>query len=423
MSHGLVPENETERLAALYSYKLLDTLYEDVYDDLVRLASVICGTPIALISLIDEKRQWFKANLGLPDSETPRDMAFCAHTLSRDDIMVVEDTAKDIRFHDNPLVTGGPKIKFYAGAPLKSADGLNLGTLCVIDIKPRQLTAVQKETLSILARQVEANFELRRNTFILKSYEEKIQLQYDQLKALEKNRQELISLVVHDLKTPLAAILLTNEMLIESNDQKKIRSYSENIKSASEAMLRLVMNVLDLNTSEEESITPRGVNFNLKNLVTEIDNQATGRLVKLGQKISIQVNTDDFEMHSDMDLIKRVFENLVDNALKYASAKGQVIFIEISKSTDQFMDIKVKDQGVAIKPEDREKIFQKYTRLDAHADVKRAYSRGLGLVFCRLAIEALDGRIWVEGNEPTGTVFCIQIPKIFTKKRSHLKTA
>jgi signal transduction histidine kinase/CheY-like chemotaxis protein len=155
------PENEPRRLAALHRYSILDTLPEQVYDDVVHLAAQICDTPIALISFVDADRQWFKARFGLDAAETPREVAFCAHAILGTDVCAVENATLDERFHDNPLVAGGPGIRFYAGAPMFAPDGSALGTVCVIDQKPRTLSQAQLEALEALSRQVVTHLELR----------------------------------------------------------------------------------------------------------------------------------------------------------------------------------------------------------------------------------------------------------------------
>ncbi|MBL8260811.1 MAG: sensor domain-containing diguanylate cyclase [Xanthomonadaceae bacterium] len=156
------PSTEDARLAALRSYAILDTAPEDAFDDLVRIASAICGVPMASVSLIDQDRQWFKARLGIEGDESDRDSAFCAHAILSPEVMVVPDALQDVRFHDNPLVQGNPNIRFYAGAPLVDADGHALGTLCVLDNRPNVLGDHQLEALRALSRQVSKLLELRR---------------------------------------------------------------------------------------------------------------------------------------------------------------------------------------------------------------------------------------------------------------------
>ena len=157
-----VPLLEDERLAALRQYQVLDTASEPVFDDLAFLACTICATPIALITFVDADRQWFKARIGLNATETPRGIAFCTHAILAHELMVITDTHQDARFRDNPLVSGPPHIRFYAGAPLRTQEELALGTLCVIDRVPSVLSREQQRALQSLSRLVVAQLETRR---------------------------------------------------------------------------------------------------------------------------------------------------------------------------------------------------------------------------------------------------------------------
>ena len=157
-----IPNNEAERLAALKEYRVLDTGTEQSYDDITTLAAHICQVPIAMISLVDEARQWFKARVGMTHVQTPREIAFCAHTILQREPFVVRDAKKDRRFANNALVTGEPHIRFYAGFPLVNQEGLAVGTLCAIDRKPRALSAKQEKAMQALVRQVMALLEVRR---------------------------------------------------------------------------------------------------------------------------------------------------------------------------------------------------------------------------------------------------------------------
>jgi GAF domain-containing protein len=163
-----VPANEAARLRTLHAYKILDTKPEERFDELARLAALICGVPISLISLIDTDRQWFKSRFGLNLQETPRAQAFCTHAIMQPEMFVVPDASKDERFAQNPLVTGDPHIRFYAGAPLAARDGHVLGTICVIDREPHTLTEAQKEALKIVGQLVIATMELRNDLQELK---------------------------------------------------------------------------------------------------------------------------------------------------------------------------------------------------------------------------------------------------------------
>jgi hypothetical protein len=171
ISLPLGPLAEQERLEALRAYQILDTPPEAAFDDLVKLASYICGTPTSLVTLVDSERQWFKARIGMEVDNTPREQAFCQYAMFSDSVFEVEDASQDPLFQHNPLVTDSPNIRFYAGAPLLTPQGHPMGTICAIDTVPRRLDAQQRDALRVLAREVVAHLELRRA---------RIQLNYEQ---------------------------------------------------------------------------------------------------------------------------------------------------------------------------------------------------------------------------------------------------
>jgi two-component system, cell cycle sensor histidine kinase and response regulator CckA len=238
-----LPLNELERLKALRRYKILDTKPEPEFDDITLLASHICGTPIALVTLVDENRQWFKSNIGMPGSETPRDIAFCAHTILQTEMLVVEDAQADERFAANPLVTDGAKIRFYAGSPLMTSEGQALGALCVIDQVPRELNLQQKNLLQALSRQVVALLELRRSLIALRQNEETLRVLFDLMPAMIwlKDTENVIlrinSRVAESLGKPIEEI--EGKSSLEVYPQDSVRLYSEDLEIIQSGMPKL----------------------------------------------------------------------------------------------------------------------------------------------------------------------------------------
>jgi GAF domain-containing protein len=196
MATPVPTKNEAARVAALQKYAILDTEPEQAFDDLVLLASIICNTPIALISLVDEDRQWFKSRVGLSVSETPREIAFCATAIRQADVFVVPDTLNDERFRNNPLVVSEPNIRFYAGAPLINEEGHALGTICVIDRTPREFGLGPQAALKALSRLVLAQLEFRRNLMLLKqALTDRTKEEHERQRELEALHQTLLRVI------------------------------------------------------------------------------------------------------------------------------------------------------------------------------------------------------------------------------------
>lgn len=221
-------EKEIERLKELASYSILDTLTEDDYDNLTKIASEICKTPISLISFLDEKRIWFKSHHGLDVNETQKEYAFCAHAIHKpNEIFIVEDSRKDERFYDNPLVIGDPKVVFYAGIPLVSDNGLPLGTLCVIDHEPKVLNEKQLQSLTALSTQVMVLLRLRKKKI-------KLEKALSDLEEKNKSLEKFAQVAAHDLKSPLIGISSLTKLFSER--------YSDKIDANGKKMLGVIEN-------------------------------------------------------------------------------------------------------------------------------------------------------------------------------------
>ncbi|UXX79708.1 PAS domain S-box protein [Reichenbachiella carrageenanivorans] len=228
------PANEKERLVELYSYHILDTAIEQSFDDITKIAAQICDSPISLVSLIDKDRQWFKSRHGLEATETPRELAYCAHAIhSSQDLLEVPDAFEDERFHDNPLAIGDPHVRFYAGAPLVTTSGYALGTLCVIDHQPKKLTKGQKEALWALSRQVTALLELKKSNRIL----EETKLAQSQTEQTFRNRLERIGDMVYELD-PKGMFIYVNPVLVRMSgfsEEQLLKMHFSNLVHESDA--------------------------------------------------------------------------------------------------------------------------------------------------------------------------------------------
>jgi signal transduction histidine kinase len=399
-------EEEAARSVALRRLEIMDTPPERAYDDIVELASAICRAPMALMTLLDGDRQWLKAKVGIPFDEAPRDQSFCAHAILQDETLVVPDATSDNRFSELLAVKFPPSLRFYAGAPIRSPDGIKLGTLCVLDVTTRDLTPEQKNALEALRRVVERQLELRRANI--------------ELVKLEKQKKELTELVVHDLKNPIASILPNSHYIAKApglNDNAK--AAASDITQATQSMLRLVLNLLDISRAEDAELVARkrpvAIEPLLNNIVAALAVRAADQDAKLSVDVqlggdgSAAADASTSTANIDEDLIRRVLENLADNALKYAPGGKVIVRARKDAQTDSLV-LEVEDTGPGIPPAQREAIFEKYARLERSPHSER--SRGLGLTFCRLAVEAHGGRIWVDGVEGSerGSIFRARIP-------------
>ncbi|MEH0157467.1 GAF domain-containing sensor histidine kinase [Limibacter armeniacum] len=394
------PYNETDRLAALFSYSILDTLPEPDYDNLTSIAAQICGTPISLITLIDQNRQWFKSHHGLAVTETPRDFAFCAHAIhDPDNILIVNDAREDKRFHDNPLVTGEPHVIFYAGVPLVNEEGATLGTLCVIDDTPKELTLGQIDALKALSKQVISLLELRRKKVVLeKELEEKTQ----RVKVLEQFAFE----AAHDLKSPLNNISNLTKFLLKDFGQELPpagQQLIELISVSSEKLKGLINGLLTYSKAEALQKEKKSA-VSLTTFLEEIKS-----VYSMDKKANIRLNTDMTEIITNRFAFEQIIRNLVSNAIRYNDK--EVVEVEIGVfGNEKYYECYVQDNGLGIPKVYHKKIFRAFEILE-RKDRYGQYGHGIGLAIVEKAINSLGGAIGVSSEKGKGTRFTFTLER------------
>jgi len=392
--------NENERLASLRSYNILDTAAEKDFDDLTTLASTICQTPIALISLVDTERQWFKSHIGLAASETPIEQSFCAHAIvSYNEIMIVDDARKDERFADNPLVTGNPKIVFYAGVPLINEEGFALGTLCVIDQKKKQLSAEQTTALKVVAKQVVDKLELRRKITDL-------QIANQELRDANVFIQKFASTAAHDIKNPLSSILLTSQALKirlqKLQDEGCSRLIDLNITSTTR-LINLLDEMLDYSKDPSLLIAKKSeidLKQAIKKVVSMINTPDNLEIILPDTNPKLTLSTVAFE---------QIFINLISNAIRYNDKNQTIIAIRFAED-DEYYKFEVEDNGIGIAETYHEKIFSNSFTLKI-TDRYNKKGTGIGLATVKDLVTVLKGNIYVKSTQGIGTTFFVSIKK------------
>lgn len=407
MIAGAIPVNEKERLANLKEYNILDTPEEDSFNEIVKLASIICNAPISTISLIDEKRQWFKAKIGIDDTETPREQAFCAHAINGNDLMVVPNAINDERFYDNPMVTNAPDIRFYAGMPIVTPDGNKLGTICVIDRKPRNLDDDQKFALQILAKNVMTLLELRIKNNNLSDTLSALYTQSNETDRINNVNNRLLSILAHDLKNPLGAIQQTLEIFsdgdLSTEDRNEIAlELKKNVGNA----MNMLNEVLQWGTSQVEG---KETDFKKINFKEFLDEESEKYYLLLKSKNNIFENNieEGLSVNADINMMRFIFRNLVMNANKFTSA-GTIEVCTID--SDDFIEFVVKDTGVGMKPSQIARLFQWETRQSSEGTAGEK-GTGLGLLICNEFVAKHKGKMWVESQLGKGSSFHFTISK------------
>lgn len=426
--------SEQARLDDLYAYNILDSLTEQDYDDVTEMASLICDVPIALISFVDESRQWFKSRKGLPVSETPREYSFCSHAIKTiSEPFIIEDSRIDKRFKDNPFVVGDPNVVFYAGVPLISENGHGLGTVCVIDNKPRTLSEKQIAALEMLSRQVINLLNLRKAKQELERHNAGLERKIGKMVAertheiaahnayLEKMNKELQAFTYissHDLQEPLRKIQTFVSWIMErelAQLSEQGRNYLLKTDAAALRMRALINDLLAYSrtTSSEIVFEKQGLHQILAEVNIDLQEEFDEK------KAQIEIG-DDIELNVIPFQFRQLLYNLFSNSLKFSNpGVSPVIRIsaELSHAPDEIPGtarnagnyhlITVADNGIGFEDKYSRKIFELFHRLET-AD--KQIGTGIGLAIVSKIIENHKGYISARSEPGIGTTFSIYLP-------------
>ncbi|MBB3759922.1 GAF domain-containing sensor histidine kinase [Xanthomonas sp. NCPPB 2865] len=378
------PPSEALRLQALRSYGILDTPREAAFEDITRLASIICQTPIALISLVDAERQWFKSERGMGERETPLFKSMCAHALLDSDVLVVPDTREDVRFARNPLVTGEAPLHFYAGAVLKTSEGLPLGTVCVLDRQPRQLSAEQVDALRALARQTMAQLELRR---ALQVAEES-----------DRYRSRLMAIAGHDLKTPLRTAAYAIDKMRRHANVDSVPT----LVTARDAINLVARNLDELATlaAASETATPDLQPLALEDVLHSV--LGVWRQPAIDKCLALRHVPTSLRVRSHPTLLTTLLGNLIGNAVKYTE-RGRVL-VGVRRRPGHAV-VEIIDSGIGLNLDHPEQVFQAFRQADPRSD-----GLGIGLWIVHRTAETLGCEVDVRPRPGGGTCFSVRIP-------------
>lgn len=410
--------------------EVFDSIEVDAFEELALLAGEVSRAPIAMVTLVDDDRQWFTSVTGAHISAGPWEQTFCAHAVQQRTPFVVPDATRDPRFATNPLVQSAPYVRFYAGAPLITGASV-VGTLCVMDVAPRGLEAESAAGLQALARQVVMQLELRRQTRQLARLNEALALEaierrrteqrlrdselalrrsQNDLHQIDADRRTLVANISHDLRTPLTALQgYLDTVLLKGGSlpPSAHRYYVEQASVLSRRLARLVSDLFELAQLEDCRVELKAERFELTELISDVvqtfASVAEARSIVLG----VSVVDRPIVVAGEIRLIERVLENLLDNAIRFTPAGGEVS-VSCAPSADR-VTVRVKDTGPGISIPDQEQLFDRFYRGCQPVDVPMT-TAGLGLSITKRIVELHRGEITVASGTGKGAEFVFSLP-------------
>ena len=390
--NSLIPANDVERIKKLRAYDILDTPEEDTFNKIAILAAQIFNTPIAQVTFVDEERVFFKSNISpLVATEISRNDSFCSIAILNDNVTLFKDILEIPELQSNPFVTMENGVRFYAGAPLKTTEGLHLGTVCVLDVEPKEVTEQQLKMLETLSSIAMDELELRLAT----------------RKAM-RTQTDMMNRIVHDLKNPNTTISLSAELIKKkADDPKVVTDFADRIKRSATSVLNSLNNLLDLSQSENASFRLNAEEIDILNVLEQAKNNFELIAAQKQQIVIINCNCSSV-IFADSIRLQDAFENLLSNALKYAYP-NTTVHINVSIINNNLV-IEFKDEGQGLLPEEMGKLFTKFAKLSAIPTGKE-HSNGLGLSIVKMLIELHHGKVWAESEgKNKGASFFISLP-------------
>ena len=404
-----IPANEKERLQELIRYEVLYTQYEEDFDQIVQLASAICKTPISTITLLDFNKQWFKAKIGIENTEGDRDISFCGHAIVQDEaIMIVNDALADQRFIDNPLVLGDPNIRFYAGYPLVSPSGYKLGTLCVIDRVPRSLTPEQELTLKTLGNQVVKLFELRLRNKEVEARNKLVEEQKIQLQESAAVQNKIISIIAHDVRGPVTSLKTMIELTkTKSLTEEETAVLLDMLDKQLDGTLDMLTNLVDWGSMLLKKGKLSITSVNVSSVVDKIFKNLSSMVQLKGNQFQNLV-AHDIAVMADENTFRFILRNIISNANKFTTNGTITVHVQPNKN-DNSISIIVSDTGCGMSSEIQQHLFNPAKRHSREGTHKEKGS-GLGLILVKEFAEAMHASIEVKSEPGKGTIFSVLLP-------------